>query len=896
MKNFSIVLLFLFWTVMVGIAQERITNIVASTDKNLRYVCEYEGKNYLIEITPGDDVNVYEILGTREFKYLWTRNMFLAYQQRNHFITGNRLVFSPVFGLSSYDFVNNTAPLEYSYSAFSLFGSWINYNAKGALFYDNNAKPFVCDPKTLNIASIYSYYKVQNSNYPYVFTAGSAGNDLQHYYMYNGNTGNTELLIEGTKNEHYGSFDGDYFWYLDSDNALVRMQLSSANRKEFGLYATHQGRKRMALPKGNQIVVIQSNKDTTYIEIFDIQEKAKIRDIAIAIDGGFAFDRVSLINERIFIRSVKNKLFVVDINQQESTKAYELYSNYGGRTWPVVDGHLLLPQKNSFKWIELSTGISVDLALPFTMSNSRDIQIVKTLDGYLASCTFADVDLPTLFSITSDNLETIDIESVLSGCDADARMYALKDQLLLRDEYLYRLEDKEEKLGPYKITKYTQDVINVSGDQLFFKQVSDNKTHILYTTGLNTDTLCELEGNNLYIQYVHNVNGRYLLYMNNSLTEYLPLTKTFKTFYSDVSDVKPVGNSLFFVSNKLLFEIDDQTRVIPYYLEMEDFPFFDVFSFRDNVLAISYGEVVALKNGNYDYISPYDLSSINHSRLGRYLLYHGFSDKDLRYHFFIVDEHLNVEEIYFEGLSGGVSNEAANQQFGLLKVNGSHTHIFDVERNKIFALPTDKIVLRWKYLFDGGNDTIGVIREGNKLTTYRVSQLYTQFEALKSVPFTGADGGLYFQQYDDFVLITGSGTIKVIKNNGVIQELAVTGNQITYSEPVNFGGYIYFMANSPDKGRQVYRFSPASITLTSDMDKENMAIEVYPNPTTDFLHLNADHNLNLSGCHIYNLSGQSFPCHCTQNTIDIQHLQTGLYVLTMQNDEHKILPVKFVKR
>ena len=56
---------------------------------------------------------------------------------------------------------------------------------------------------------------LQSTKYklPYVFTAGSAGNDLQHYYMYNGNTDKTELLIEGAKNEHFGNFDGDYFGF-----------------------------------------------------------------------------------------------------------------------------------------------------------------------------------------------------------------------------------------------------------------------------------------------------------------------------------------------------------------------------------------------------------------------------------------------------------------------------------------------------------------------------------------------------------------------------------------------------------------------------------------------------------------------------------------------------------
>ena len=60
------------------------------------------------------------------------------------------------------------------------------------------------------------------------------------------------------------------------------------------------------------------------------------------------------------------------------------------------------------------------------------------------------------------------------------------------------------------------------------------------------------------------------------------------------------------------------------------------------------------------------------------------------YHFFIVDDQLNVEEVYFEGLTIDVFNAASNQQFGLLKVNNSHTRIFDVERNKKLNCPPIK--------------------------------------------------------------------------------------------------------------------------------------------------------------------------------------------------------------
>ena len=51
--------------------------------------------------------------------------------------------------------------------------------------------------------------------------------------------------------------------------------------------------------------------------------------------------------------------------------------------------------------------------------------------------------------------------------------------------------------------------------------------------------------------------------MNNTPTEYLPASNSFKTFYSGVSAVKIGGQQFVFLANKLLFEIDDQFKVIP---------------------------------------------------------------------------------------------------------------------------------------------------------------------------------------------------------------------------------------------------------------------------------------------------------------------------------------------
>ncbi|MBK8108965.1 MAG: hypothetical protein IPK46_00785 [Saprospiraceae bacterium] len=73
-----------------------------------------------------------------------------------------------------------------------------------------------------------------------------------------------------------------------------------------------------------------------------------------------------------------------------------------------------------------------------------------------------------------------------------------------------------------------------------------------------------------------------------------------------------------------------------------------------------------------------------------------------------------------------------------------------------------------------------------------------------------------FQQFDEFVLVTRAGYVKLIKNNGEFLELGVSSNQLTFTEAIVHNNYLYFMANSPGTGRQVYRLLPQNITHTDD--------------------------------------------------------------------------------
>ena len=67
MKN--TITLFLFLMLHLPLfSQERVSNIKAESTPNLRYLATHEGRIYVVEITPDDDVNVYEVQSKENIK------------------------------------------------------------------------------------------------------------------------------------------------------------------------------------------------------------------------------------------------------------------------------------------------------------------------------------------------------------------------------------------------------------------------------------------------------------------------------------------------------------------------------------------------------------------------------------------------------------------------------------------------------------------------------------------------------------------------------------------------------------------------------------------------------------------------------------------------------------
>ncbi|MCW3126316.1 MAG: hypothetical protein JWO03_1974 [Bacteroidetes bacterium] len=119
-----------------------------------------------------------------------------------------------------------------------------------------------------------------------------------------------------------------------------------------------------------------------------------------------------------------------------------------------------------------------------------------------------------------------------------------------------------------------------------------------------------------------------------------------------------------------------------------------------------------------------------------------------------------------------------------------------------------------------------------------------------------------------------------------------------------FGGrYIGYLTSLCVCGNVIYSTtttaSCALLTGLSDLDEDKPAIHLYPNPTTDILHLSlpdaGKYNRHLT---LINLIGQevySSPISDTETTYDISNLPSGIYTWRINTDQGIIKTGKVVK-
>jgi polyhydroxybutyrate depolymerase len=100
--------------------------------------------------------------------------------------------------------------------------------------------------------------------------------------------------------------------------------------------------------------------------------------------------------------------------------------------------------------------------------------------------------------------------------------------------------------------------------------------------------------------------------------------------------------------------------------------------------------------------------------------------------------------------------------------------------------------------------------------------------------------------------------------------------------------------------KEIWRFfnqyNLASLTNVADVEKQNLAISMYPNPARTILNIRFNNETSLASITITDVLGKVVLSETSEtNTINIENLQAGIYFLIVKNKTNQVTNVKFIK-
>ncbi|WP_156831968.1 leucine-rich repeat domain-containing protein [Kaistella palustris] len=120
-----------------------------------------------------------------------------------------------------------------------------------------------------------------------------------------------------------------------------------------------------------------------------------------------------------------------------------------------------------------------------------------------------------------------------------------------------------------------------------------------------------------------------------------------------------------------------------------------------------------------------------------------------------------------------------------------------------------------------------------------------------------------------------------------------TINKVTEEDFADYTCEAYYFEKLPDELMEI-SFFREPVTLVKDLATEEISsgLAVYPNPTTDFLHIKAS-KINIEKVFIFDISGKLLITAKT-TTVDVSHLPAAAYIISVKTD-NGIKSFKFLK-
>jgi hypothetical protein len=906
MKN---IILFIFCTNCLLLnAQTRVSSFINLSDQGRAYVQNVDGINYVINVAPNEDVRISIINPDGTLKYLYTVHLYDINASSKIAIEDRYIIYYYRFGFQYYDFIGKNGRGITGTSSGIIYPSDIEQVTpegvifKGKLSNQTASSYFFIDfnnyYKSLptEITPIYMYGKN-------IFASLVNSSGKKEYYLYNPYSGRQEILIDGTTQQCGAYLDDNTGWYLDNDQDVLKINLTTYKRNYAGIRSAYNKNYNQVWTSNGRIMIYQGTPDSAYFEFFDLTSRKKLKELKYNIKGRIENKHFAWNDNTIYFKTTEGVIGVVNIDT-EKLISFKTNKDYTFTKWPVVGNtYMLSPFEKSTRLVNIKTGEIYTSQILSSNTIASFPSIISVGSKIYASTIDKYHDKPTVFLLDTINksIQHTSIFSIFnSGLPTDSDLFTINQQKVLCADDVFSFTNTQttqingDPLLPVRISKYI-----ISDGNIYYAKLKNNNLYFYWYDG-NTETLIasipekdnELYQFNVTKKYVYIVNKKFKFYRIDRETNNIQPLPQFENSYLIFSNI--VHQNTYFIRTQyyLVKATDDGSFEYLSYLPTIDFAY--VYEYNNRLFIQFINQLYIYTDGEFKPMYGQDIININASPIPQNSaqLISTVSDKEWGIAegdsiYFIPSP--KIAKIVLKKIQTG-------QNFAIFQDPDKLFLLLDYAKKRYVRLPDeiDKKNIISVYILK--SDTLAIEQANNALNTYRLSGYFTTAELISTLPTATTHIDANVTINNDFGLLTTSSANFFIGDAGKLQLIekiypGATDNNTTLKD----GDNIYFFGIGIEWGRQLYTLKKSDFdTNVTHNETIQQAIVLYPNPTNDNVFISGLENQTYSGA-IFDGQGRQIQSYVSSSSmIETGDLMPGIYYLKLKiNDTIKVL--SFIK-
>lgn len=894
MKNRFAILLCM--TLIWAQAQEKVSAVITDNSNSLKYLSGYAGQSQLIEIYPNNDVLVYDWTGTDVGPAKFVRNIPGIGSFKNIHIGERALLYESNNKNYYYDFTANTEPAALNIPSLDLAAGRLPLPGFGSSILGGNKPYHLFTAQSSSLIPLPVEYNIVQNHEQFVITSKAAANGMgSNYACYNALSGEFTPLIEGASRKHSVCFYNGLVWFLNTRGEVMVMDLKSKTIQATGIATDLKVGNNALFTDGRTLLICQSNVEKTYLEAYDLISNVRLWEYALNLEGGVEKNQIGLYQNHVLLRTSRDKMVTLDVSDQFFTRDFDINASFSPSGMPIIGAYLIVPFQNEFTIFDLRQKKIHKQKTGFGLYNLQGIMGTEQNFEVTFSCDFVDKKLPTLFSFSNDSLAIKNILAYNTGCATDAHLHATETNLFLVDHSLFTIRDQEQRITTTSFRQGKNRYINFAQNTNFYTHHSFPFFYLLAHDGTGEDTLYTAsESTPDAYKYVTKINGEYFVFAGGNLAVLNPSNNGLEVKKNNVSGVIESDHHVFFKTGNKLGVLDTLGTIREYDVNPVLINKNSLLHHNGITLYLDQDQGLAfLKDGVVRVITN-DVFIVN--RLipaGDYIFVSYLSSTDFQEKWLTVDAMGKVTELDQAATNQFTVYARQCKDFLILQTDGLTHYIYDFEKNSIVQLPDGMQNARCLYLYQNGKDTLAYMLEDNTLSTYKLSQSFTQYTLTHSLPFDDATDRLHFQEVPNHLVLLGTPEMLVFDPSGKVTYLPLNTSLLENNPLVEWQGHYYCIAGDAEAVRQVYRidFNELS-TAVADVSKSDKVM-IFPNPASRILNLSGWEKaqslevLNSGGSLVFKTSANP--------EIRIEHLPNDMYYLKVVQSNGEIIVLPFIK-